>query len=302
VTFGRFLFITLLLTPSMALAQRAALQGTAPIRGGVFEASGVVAVPGTSGALFVDDGSARHVWWMDLNEAGVQQGPAVAVPLGLAVPDLEDITSDGTYFYVVGSQSKREGLLAPGLVRFTFDPRTKRVSDVRGATDLTGFLRRRVPELAVPVGRRVAPLNIEGLTWDPAGKQLLLGLREPMAGADALVVALRLPPAALASFDLNALGPGDVTVLRLGSRGSGIRGLGYDVLAKRVLALVGPAGERGGRESFRLLSWDPSGAGTPTPIASFPQALKPEGVTRMTWGGRSRTLVVCDSSRYLFLD
>jgi hypothetical protein len=57
--------------------------------------------------------------------------PAVEVPLaGVDVVDLEGITTDGRYFYAVGSQSKRTGLDGDGLVRFTFDPATRQIGKV----------------------------------------------------------------------------------------------------------------------------------------------------------------------------
>ena len=43
-----------------------------------------------------------------------------AVKLGASVVDLEGITTDGTQFYVVGSQSKSKGGDLTGLVRFRF--------------------------------------------------------------------------------------------------------------------------------------------------------------------------------------
>jgi hypothetical protein len=37
-------------------------------------------------------------------------------------------------------------------------------------------------------------------------------------------------------------------------------------------------------------------------VATFPEGLKPEGVVRTTVGGRPRTLVLCDTSRYVLMD
>jgi hypothetical protein len=35
---------------------------------------------------------------------------------------------------------------------------------------------------------------------------------------------------------------------------------------------------------------------------TFPDELKPEGVARTQVGGKGRTLVVCDTSRYMLID
>jgi hypothetical protein len=274
-----------------------------PIRGGAFEASGVVAVPGSSGVLFVDDGRPRHVFWMELDANGVQSGQALPIPLGVPVTDLEDITSDGTWFYAVGSQSKGNTKAGYGLVRFAFDPRTRTISDTTGIADLTGILRRRVPELATGSRGKTGTLNIEGLTWDPASSRLLLGLREPVRGSDALIIAMKLPAGAHGPFDHNALENAELSVLRLPARGLGIRGLGSDSSTKSLLVLLGPAEDTPGRrQDFRLLTWNASGASLPVERASFPFQLKPEGVTRVMSGGRLRTLIVADTSRYLLLD
>jgi hypothetical protein len=273
------------------------------IRGGTFEASGVVAVPGTSGVLFVDDGRPRHVLWMELDAKGAQVREALSISLGLPVTDLEDITSDGTWFYAVGSQSKGNTKAGYGLVRFAFDPRTRTISDTAGIPDLAGILRRRVPELGAGSRGSAGPLNIEGLTWDAASSRLLLGLREPTAGSNALIIAMKLPAGAHGSFDRSALENAEMSVLRLATGGLGIRGLASDPSTKSLLVLVGPAADvPGRREPFRLLTWDPSAGSSPVERASFSPQLKPEGVTRVMNAGRLRTLIVADTSRYLFLD
>jgi len=288
--------------PVSLSAQAGRQQAGEPIRGGVFEASGVVAVPGSSGVLFVDDGRPRHVLWMELDAKGAQNGRALPIPLGVPVTDLEDITSDGTWFYAVGSQSKGNTKAGYGLVRFAFDPRTRTISDTAGIADLAGILRRRVPELGAGSRGRAGSLNIEGLTWDAASSRLLLGLREPTAGSSALIVAMKLRGGPHAPFDRNTLETAEMSVLRLPTDGLGIRGLGSDPSTKSLLVLVGPAADVPGRQPFRLLAWNASGTSSPVERASFQPQLKPEGVTRVVNGGRLRTLIVADTSRYLFLD
>jgi len=294
-----FLLVFLLLA-SRAQAQSRA--GSFDIRGGSYEASGGVAVPGTTGVLFVDDSRGRHVFWMLFDKNGVQKSDATAVPLGVATTDLEDITTDGTFFYAVGSQSKGGNRTTIGLVRFRFDPISRQASDVQGIADLAGFIEREVPALAP--GRRPwgTVLNIEGLVWDPVGQRLLFGLREPLGGDEALVVAVRLPSVRAGRFSFDNLRPGDVSLLRVATERLGVRGLGYDAAAKRVLAILGATSSVPLRERFELVSWDPAAGTSTTRIATLPAALKPEGVTRVTVDGRSHTLILCDTGRYLFLD
>ena len=47
--------------------------GPRPIAGGTFEASGVIGVPGSNGALFVDDGQTNKIFWMELDTRKVEQ-------------------------------------------------------------------------------------------------------------------------------------------------------------------------------------------------------------------------------------
>ena len=79
------------------------------IEGGPFEASGVVHVSGSDGVLFVDDGRAREIFWMAPGADGTQQAPAKAITLDADVTDLEGITSDGTFVYVVGFSVEEAG-------------------------------------------------------------------------------------------------------------------------------------------------------------------------------------------------
>src|SRR5688572_28671442 len=133
-----FLVAIALLAASELVGQPA---GPRRIAGGKFEASGVTSVPGTNGALFVDDGQTRKIFWMEIADDGGQKGAAVEVPLpGVDVVDLEGMTTDGKYFYAVGSQSKDVGFDGDGLIRFTFDGATRQVGRVESVRDLKRFL------------------------------------------------------------------------------------------------------------------------------------------------------------------
>jgi hypothetical protein len=94
-------------------------------QGGVFEASDVISVPGTDGALFVDDNRADEVLWMRLDQEGNQVGEIKPIKIGVSVDDPEGITFDGSWFYVVGSQSGTKIEEPNALVRFRFDLETQ---------------------------------------------------------------------------------------------------------------------------------------------------------------------------------
>ena len=267
------------------------------IAGGTFEASGVVSVPGTGGALFVDDGQTKKIFWMELAADGSQKGAAVEVPLAAVdVVDLEGITTDGNYFYAVGSQSKTVGFDGDGLIRFTFDPATKQAGRVESIRELKRFLAMNVAELRGTehrIGDKV--LNIEGLAWDPRDSRLLLALRAPIAGSDALIIPLKLRNAKgpFATDNLMVDGKG---AIRLPLGGAGLRSLEFDAVSGNFLLFTGAA-LNDENTDFRLLEWAGTGSAA-REIGRYSRKLKPEGITRMQLDGRQAMLVVFDVGSY----
>jgi hypothetical protein len=268
------------------------------IAGGTFEASGVVSVPGTGGALFVDDGRTKQIFWIELTADGAQKGAAVEVPLpGVDVVDLEGITTDGNYFYAVGSQSKNVGFDGDGLIRFTFDPATKQAGRVESVRALKRFLATHVAELRGTEHRTGDEvLNIEGLAWDPRDDRLLLALRAPVAGADSLIIPLKLrdPKGPFATDNLLVDGKG---AIKLPLGGAGLRSLEFDAVSGNFLLFTGAA-LNDENTDFRLLEWAGSAGPAPREIARYSRKLKPEGITRVQLDGREAMLVVFDVGSY----
>lgn len=267
--------------------------------GGTFEASGVVHVPGTDGVLFVDDDHTDEVFFMRVGEDRKQAGPITAVKLSANIIDLEGITTDGTYFYVVGSQSKAEGGNLTGLARFKFDASNQRIVDTQSVAGLKGFLANNVDELPGMQNTTYdnGGLNVEGIAWDPNGKRLLLGLRSPVVQGQALVVPLKLrdPQGA---FSLDNLEVEDRKAIRLPLNGAGIRSIEYDESGKtfRIITGAGPDAEK---MDFKLWEW--GGNSEPPTLRetdTFDRRLKPEGITRVKSGDQSFTFIVFDTSVY----
>jgi hypothetical protein len=282
--------------------QRRAVDAPAPrtIAGGRFEASGVAHVPGSNQLLFVDDGRARQIYVMELTADGTQQGKAVPVPLAADVTDLEGITSDGRFFYAVGSQSKATGFDGDGLVRFTYDPATRTTDRVERIEGLKAWLAANVAELR-GTGDRVGEdvLNVEGLAWDPAGRRLLLGLRAPVVEGQALIVPIRLkdPAGAFSRGNLQPDGP----AIRVALNGAGIRSLEYDEQANafRLIADEGPDTKN---RDFRVVAWNGKAGSPLSDIATFSRRLKPEGITRAALNGRVVSVIVFDVGRFVVVD
>jgi hypothetical protein len=266
------------------------------IRGGRFEASGVAWVPGTNGVLFVDDGRRKEVFWAELASDGRQRGQAVPISLGADVTDIEGITSDGRSFYVIGSQSKTTGFEGDGLVRFRFDPETRRIGNVERIQGLKAWLAEHVAELrgtANQLGDGV--LNIEGLAWDPEGGRLLLGLRAPVVEGFALIIPLRLrAPADPMTVDNLAV---DGATIRLDLEGAGIRSIEYDEMSRTYRVIAG-AGLGTEDRDFRIVEWHGArGSSGLRELARYSSKLTPEGITRAVIGGRPINVVVFDTGR-----
>ena len=215
----------------------------------------------------------------------------------MEVVDPEGVTSDGKYFYIVGSQSKAAGLGWEGLVRFSFDPPHPKVEKIEAISGLNTFLEREVADLrSVDRRKRRNELNIEGLAWDPKNRRFLLGLRSPVINGQALVVPLKLKnlDGPFSSENLEVDGG---KAIRLSINGNGVRSIEYDPQRDAFLIVAGSVGDE--NRNFRLLSWvDASSGPTLQELARFPSRLKPEGIARLS-EGEHRTIMVFDTSHYL---
>lgn len=272
------------------------LKRMTPFAGGTFEASGVAYVPGTDGVLFVDNGKPGQLFWMRLDQNGKQADPIKTVELNVGIEDIEGITTDGTYFYVVSSQSRPKAIAKEGIVRFKFDARNQRVEEVAAISGLKKFLVENIAELRGEGDRKGKDggINIEGLAWDRQRRSLLLGLRSPIVDGSALVVPLKLqdPRRAFSIDNLEVAGSG---AIRLQLEGIGIRGIEYDGRTK-VFRIISGAAENQNQTDFGLWEWD---GNEEHPVlketARFDGKLKPEGVARATIGSRDFIIIVFDA-------
>jgi hypothetical protein len=279
------------------------LEGMTPFVGGKFDASGVADVSGTDGILFVDNGREGQVFWMRLDQKGKQVGALNTLSLGVSIEDIEGITTDGTSFYVVSSQSKPKAIATEGLVRFKFDHRSQSIAAAESINGLKRFLLENVAELRQGGERngKDGGLNIEGLAWDPRGGRLLLGLRSPIVDGHALVVPLRLRDRR-AAFSLDNLEVENAKAIRLPLGGVGIRGIEYDGRAK-VFRIISGAAENQDQTDFGLWEWN---GNEQQPMVRetkrFDKKLKPEGVARATAGSHDFLIIVFDASGYTILE
>ncbi len=271
--------------------------------GGPYEASGIAAVPGTAGVLFVDNGRPGQVFWMGLDQHRMQSGAIKSAGLGVAIEDIEGLTTDGTYFYAVSSQSRPKAIASAGLVRFKFDARSQTAAEVASISGLKKFLVENVAELRADGDRKSKDggLNIEGIAWDPHRGRLLLGLRSPIIDDKALLVPLKLRNAR-GPFSIENIEVEGSRAIRLSLGGNGVRSIEYDKKAK-VFRIISGASEDQQQTDFGLWEWDGNEqrAG-PRETHKFDKILKPEGVARVTVGNRDVLIVVFDAGGYTILD
>ena len=269
-----------------------------PFAGGTFEASGVVYVPGTDGVVFVDDDDPDDIFFMRLGSDRKQVGRITPIKLSVSIIDPEGITTDGTYFYVVGSQSRAKGNDLTGLARFKFDPKDQRVSDTQSISGLKKFLADNVDELRgmQHTVHSDGGINVEGLAWDPTGKRLLLGLRSPIVEGQTLVVPLKLrdPQGA---FSLDNMEVEGRKAIRLSLNGAGIRSIEYDSFSKTFRLIAGE-----GRMDSKLWEWSGGEPSTLRETDTLDPRLQPEGVTRISAGDQNYIFIVFDTSGYVGKD
>ncbi len=300
--------IILLLALAVSIVLQGSPQAAAPapmtsFSGGTFEASGVAHIPNTDAVLFVDYGRPNEIFLMQLGEDRKQAGEIKSIDMATSIIDLEGMTTDSEYFYVVGSQSKPKGTDQAGLARFKFDAASQRVVGTQAASGLKKFLADNVAELSGLENTKYTDggINVEGIAWDPQNRRLLLGLRSPIVDGHALVVPLKLrDPKAALTFD--NLEVEDRKAIRLPLGGAGIRSIEYDE-ARKAFFLITGAGPNSEKMDFKTWEWSGNGA-TPAlrELETFDRRLKPEGITRFSNGAREFVFIVFDTSGYAATD
>jgi hypothetical protein len=259
---------------------------------------------------FIDNADAAAVFEFTLNADGTQQGPVRTRPIvGLgrnALSDPEGLTLievDGTRYLVVASSLSVRLAPSPGqppahqgLVRIRYTPAGDLQAEV-----MTGFrewLLEHYPSLG-PFAELVpdsSGLNIEGVAWDAAHSELLLGIRSPTVNGR--VSALRVHLDVTAPWTVAALQAGVVShIQRASLPAQGIRDITYDGDRDEFLVLVG----RSLSESlvpFQLCVWSGVGTTADRLQVEFERSMKPEGVTVFNVDGVRQILIVDDAGGF----
>jgi len=225
--------------------------------------------------------------------------------------DLEAVAADDQgRIYAITSHSRREnGKRADGreqLVRFGLDDQS--VVDLEVVRGLRKQIKARYKPLKAAIKIRDVKgdggFNIEGLSFDAAKQKLLLGLRSPLAGSNAIVVVMENPQAV---FDNGEMPQFADQLIELDLAGGGIRAMSYDPHLGGFLIV-----SRKPEKSFKLWLW--SGAVDKSPqrlkVPDIKNLRRAEGVTPVRLDGNPvGILIVSDDGvgvrgkpgHYLFL-
>ncbi|MFT5697667.1 MAG: hypothetical protein ACI8ZB_000515 [Desulforhopalus sp.] len=225
--------------------------------------------------------------------------------------DLEAVAVDGqSRIYVITSHSRKKNGKRPDnreqLVRFALEgERAVDIQVVRG-------LRKKIFQQHTSLEHASYTsdvedergFNIEGLSFDATKQKLLIGLRSPLAGDNAIIVVLENP---LAVFDHNEAPRISEALKELDLGGGGIRALSYDQHLGGYLIVSRKSGKK-----FKLWLW--SGDNNESPqrlqVPDVKNLSQAEGVTPVRLDdGQTGILIVSDDGNgvkgkpghYLFL-
>ncbi|MGH9939408.1 MAG: DUF3616 domain-containing protein, partial [Blastocatellia bacterium] len=254
--------------------------------GKTVEASGAAFAPGLNGVLFISDSSKGEAHWMQLDENGKQVGSIKEIPLGVTFKDPEALTYGNSFFYLVTSQSDSKDGAQNAIVRFDISPETQTLrGQAEIITDFRSFLLQNVTAISTLGAKEgmQGGLNIEGVAWDPNNERLLLGLRSPQIGTQAVLVPLKLRDPR-GPFTRENLKIGEPEVIVLSLDGQGVRDITYDSYLRSFLIISG-APETSPKTDFGLWEWNGQPDAKPTKVMTLEDKMKPEGVTSVTING-----------------
>lgn len=286
----------------------------------IFEPSGVQQLPDNR-FLVVEDEAAHPLDLFSLNPDGtvsesyLSRGSLFSWRSSNramnALDDLEAIAVDaqGRIFAITSHSRKENGKRGDNreqLVRFSM--RDEQVIDLKIQRGLrktiTGQHKSLKDAAKIRDAKEDEGFNIEGLSFDAAKQRLLIGLRAPISGGDAIIVVLENPQAI---FDKDEKPRIAEQLIRLDLDGGGIRSLSYDPHLKAYLII-----SRKPDKSFKLWLWNGDLDASPRriKIPGIKNLRQAEGVTPVSIDGHAEgILIVSDEGdglmgkpgRYLFL-
>ena len=285
----------------------------------IYEPSAVLQLP-DGRVLIVEDEEHRALNILKIsNNGSLIEDKAANLQLSQGfehkLDDLEGLTADHHgYTYITTSHSSlKNGKRRHNreqLIRFRVAGDTvQKVSTVKTLRDELSQSKSLISAVKAKTGK--APdfdtLNIEGLTYAHKTDDLLLGLRAPMAGESAIIVAIENPAEV---FEKNAEPVfGKPIFLNLG--GGGIRSLHFStVLNKYVIANEVPDAK--GKDYSKIWTWsgNPKDAPVPVDLPELSDLKNIEGIDSVKVNGVPKLLFTADegnekkeiAAKYRFVD
>lgn len=286
-----------------------------------FEAEPFQQVPGIyepSGVIQLDDGRILAVedepqtpfvvLTPAVNKAGFEtsklQLNVLFNPAMRRISDLEGIAKspDGRIVAITSQSRKSNGKRdsqREKIIRFSIEK--GRVTKATVRTDFRKALIKSFPVLKdASKTRKVKDdlgLNIEGLTFNPHGNTLWIGLRAPLIGDKAILIGLLNPHTSLESREAFLFAK-DPVLLDL--EGGGIRDIVYDPILSGYLILSQREHKKKER-AFKLWLWSGNASEPPSRVKllSAPKLKRTEGIAPVRINGKDQLLLLNDDgSRY----
>ncbi|MFM8393609.1 MAG: DUF3616 domain-containing protein, partial [Acidobacteriota bacterium] len=135
--------------------------------------------------------------------------------------------------------------------------------------------------------------------WDPNYEQLLIGLRSPLIGDQAILIPLKMRDPR-GPFDQTNLELADPRLIILPLDGQGVRDITYDPVLKSFLILSGPPENRP-EDNFNIWEWNGQKDGHPRRLLTLDGRRRPEGMASLTINGRNTLFITGDAGSYVAL-
>lgn len=268
----------------------------------IYEPSGVLQLPDER-FLVVEDEAAHPLAVFSLQPDGQVSEQSIykrslfsLVSPNRALSTLEDLEAvtvdDQGRIYAITSHSRKKngkrGDKREQLVRFGLDG--EQIVDfkvLRGLRKKITTLHQSLKDAAkIRDVKNSNGFNIEGLSFDAVKQNLLIGLRSPLAGSDAIIVVLENPQAVFDRDEEPRISP---RLIELKLSGGGIRALSYDPHLDGFLIISRKSGK-----SFKLWFWK-GNVGTKPKRLKIPgvkNLRQAEGVTAVRMGGRPAGILI----------
>ncbi len=261
----------------------------------IYEPSAVIQINSTTVFIAEDEGD-RPLLRATITE---NKGILTLVPdrlpqLPVKVDDLEAVTmgKGGQIFLITSHTARKNGKhkkKRQRLLQLTLKNNT--ISSLTHTDTLLKDIRQYLQKSSSLNQIALATINIEGLTFDPLQKNLLIGLRAPLHNKKSIALILKNP---------YALKDGKQPVFAdtpifLDMQGSGIRAMAYNH-DLNLYILAGEIKNKKGKLRPKLWAWDGIPGHQPSKIRlpKLKGIKNIEGITPLHFNGSNYLLLVCD--------